>query len=285
VGGGKVLSLNPPRRRRGAAEALAALASDSLEARVGRLLTEAGYAGLTEAALFARASGSAKELTRALEGAAARQQVLLVDKDARRFLARPVFAGLEARAVAALERFHTEAPEQDGMPREELKQRLGVPHDKTFQRLLAALGEAGRVEVTGELARLPGRGHAFEAAAKRLLDEVATALSTAGLAPPLPGDLAHRLRADEARVTALLQVLVGEGRAVRAGELYFDAAAVKALEARLVAFLAANPRIDTQQFKDLTGQSRKFAIPLAEYFDRERVTLRVGEHRVARRRE
>ena len=86
-------------------------------------------------------------------------------------------------------------------------------------------------------------------------------------------------------MVALLQVLVSEGRAVRAGELFFDAGAVKALEAKLLAFLAQHERITTQQFKDLTGQSRKFAIPLAEYFDREKVTLRVGETRVARRRE
>ncbi|MEW6430056.1 MAG: SelB C-terminal domain-containing protein [Myxococcota bacterium] len=285
VGGGRVLALNPPRRRRGAAGRLEAFATGTLEERVALLLTEAGYGGLTEPELFARASGSARELGRALEGAAARQQVLLVDKDARRFLARGVFDGLVARALAQLERFHADAPEKDGMPREELRQRLGVPHDKTFQRLLAALSDAKRAEATAELVRLPGRGRAFDAAAKSLKDDVAKALATAGLAPPLVGDLAHRLRADEARVVELLKVLVAEGRAVRAGELYFDAAAVKALEAKLVAFLATHERITTQQFKDLTGQSRKFVIPLAEYFDREKVTLRVGETRVARRRE
>lgn len=285
VGGGRVLALNPPRRRRGAAGQLEAFATGTLEERVALLLTEAGYGGLTEPELFARASGSAKELGRALEGAAARQQVLLVDKDARRFLARGVFDGLVARALAQLERFHAEAPEKDGMPKEELRQRLGVPQDKTFQRLLAALADAKRAEATAELVRLPGRGRAFDAAAKGLKDDVAKALATAGLAPPLVGDLAHRLRADEARVVELLKVLVAEGRAVRAGELYFDAAAVKALEGKLLAFLATHERITTQQFKDLTGQSRKFVIPLAEYFDREKVTLRVGETRVARRRE
>jgi len=283
VGGGRVLALNPPRRRRGAAEALAAFAHSPLEARVGHLLTEAGYSGLTEAELFARASGSAKALARALEAAAARQQVVNVDKDARRYLARGVFDGLEARAVAWLERFHAEAPEKDGMPREELKQRLGVPHDKTFQRLLTALVEGKKAEATAELVRRPGRGRTFDLTAQGLKDGVAKALAAAGLAPPLPGDLAHKLKADEGRVLELLRVLATEGRVVRAGELFFDAAAVRALEAKLRDFLAAHERITTQEFKDLTGQSRKFVIPLAEYFDREKVTLRVGEARVARR--
>lgn len=285
VGGGRVLALDPPRRRRGASQALAALAQGALEDRVTLLLTEAGYAGLTEAELFARASGSAKLLGRALETAAARQQVLLVDKDARRYLARGVFDGLGARALAGLERFHAESPEKDGMPKEELRQRLGVPHEKTFQRVLAGLTEARRVEATLDLVRLPGRGRAFDEATRALQGAVVRELSAAGLSPPLVADLAHRLHVDDARLGQVLGGLAAAGQAVRAGELYFDAAAVKALEEKLLAFLAQHERITTQQFKDLTGQSRKFAIPLAEYFDREKVTLRVGEARVARRRD
>ncbi|MEW5741283.1 MAG: SelB C-terminal domain-containing protein, partial [Myxococcota bacterium] len=283
VGGGRVLTLNPPRRRRAVAGKLEAFAAGGLEERITFLLTEAGYAGLTASELFARASGSAKALERALEALAARQQVVLVEKEARRYLARGVFEGLQARALAQLERFHRDSPEKDGMPREELKQRLGVPNEKSSQRLLQALAEAKRVDATAELVRLPGRGRAFDVAAKALKEAVAKALAAGGLAPPLVGDLAHRLKADEARVLELLRVLEAEGAVVRAGELFFDAPAVKGLEQKLRAHLAAHERITTQDFKELTGQSRKFAIPLAEYFDREKVTLRVGEVRVARK--
>jgi selenocysteine-specific elongation factor len=283
VGGGRVLTINPPRRRRAAAARLEAFAAGTLEERIVLLLTEAGYGGLTAPALFARAATSAKALERALDEEAARRQVVSVDKEARRYLAWSVFEGLQARALAQLERFHREAPEKDGMSREELKQRLGVPHERTLQRLLATLAEAKRVEATGELVRLPGRGRAFDMATKALKDAAAKALSLAGLAPPLVGELAHRLKTDQARLVELLRVLEAEGLAVRAGELFFDAAAVKALEAKLRGFLAERGRITTQQFKELTGQSRKFTIPLAEYFDREKVTLRVGEVRVARK--
>jgi selenocysteine-specific elongation factor len=65
-------------------------------------------------------------------------------------------------------------------------------------------------------------------------------------------------------------------------ELYFDAAAVQGLRARLVAHLEARREISTQEFKEMVGASRKHVIPLAEYFDREKVTLRVGEKRVLR---
>jgi selenocysteine-specific elongation factor len=64
--------------------------------------------------------------------------------------------------------------------------------------------------------------------------------------------------------------------------LWFDGAAVADLRQRLVSWLRQRREITTQEFKELVGSSRKHVIPLAEYFDRERVTLRVGEKRVLR---
>jgi selenocysteine-specific elongation factor len=88
----------------------------------------------------------------------------------------------------------------------------------------------------------------------------------------------------EARALELLKVLTSEGQVARAGELWFSSAALKALEDRLVAHLKEKAEITTQQFKEMTGLSRKFLIPLAEYFDAQKVTLRVGEKRVLRKK-
>ncbi len=249
------------------------------------LLAEAGYAGLTEAELFARASASPKELARALETSSARALVLAVDKESRRFLSREVFDALLARAVARLEGFHREHPEADGQPREELRQKLGVPHEKTFARVVAALVEAKQAEVLGEVLRLPGRGRAYTEGAAALKLALLDRLERAGLEPPLLADLARAAGAPEARVEALLNALVAEHRLVRAGDLAFSARAVQALEAKVVAHLKAHGTLDTQAFKAMSGLSRKFLIPLAEYFDREKVTLRVGEARVLRKKD
>ena len=62
-------------------------------------------------------------------------------------------------------------------------------------------------------------------------------------------------------------------------DLFVHADAIAKLRAKLLAFLDANKTIDAQQWKDLTGASRKFTIPLAEYFDAEKLTLRVGDVR------
>ena len=66
-------------------------------------------------------------------------------------------------------------------------------------------------------------------------------------------------------------------------ELWFGAAPMQDLRVRLLAHLQQHGSIDAQGFKELTGQSRKFTIPLAEWFDKERVTLRVGDKRVLRK--
>lgn len=282
VAGGRVLLVNPPRRRAGASTRVAAFAEAPLEERVRLLLTEAGYRGLDVPALFARSQAPRRELARALERASAKGTITLVDRDARRYLASEVLAGLEARALARLDAFHDEHRERSGLPREELRERLGSPPERVFARVVAGLLERQRLEAVDEVLRLPGRGHAFTQQTAALQAQLAAQLDARGLSPPTLTELSNLLRVPEARARSLAQRLVEAGRAARAGELYFSRAAIDALHAKLLAHFATHEKLSTQQFKDLTGLSRKFLIPLAEYFDRERVTLRVGDDRVLR---
>ena len=121
------------------------------------------------------------------------------------------------------------------------------------------------------------------AAGGALRERLAAVLAAAGITPPSLAELPTRTGASPEEVKALLKLLVAGGRAVRvSAELYFDAAALSGLQVRLVAFLREHQAITTQEFKDLVGATRKHVIPLAEHFDREKVTLRVGERRVLR---
>jgi selenocysteine-specific elongation factor len=84
----------------------------------------------------------------------------------------------------------------------------------------------------------------------------------------------------EAKAREVLGVLAKEGQVVKVKEdLYFHSEALNALKERLVAFLTAHGEISTPQFKEMTGASRKFVIPLLEYFDARNVTIRVGDSR------
>jgi selenocysteine-specific elongation factor len=86
------------------------------------------------------------------------------------------------------------------------------------------------------------------------------------------------------KVKDVLMVLVEEEILIKTkDDLYFDKEAVNDLKNKLVGFLEANEEISTSQFKDLTGASRKYVIPLIEYFDSQKVTIRVGDMRRLRK--
>ena len=285
VAGGRVLTLSAPRRRRGGGAELEAMRAGDGEARVRCLVRQAGYRGLTAAELFVRASLSQKLLTRTLEVLSSRGEVLLIDRERRLYLSSEVFQGLLGRTLSLLQAFHEREPLKDALGREELRQRLSAALEPRLAvRLVQQLVERGQVElVAPDAVRLRGRGRSLTLDEEAARSKGVAALAGAGLAPPTLGELGHSLGLTPARVSALLAGPVREGTVVKVTEeLYFHAAPLAALRAQLLAHLAEHREISTPAYKQLVGQSRKFVIPLSEYFDREKVTLRVGERRVAR---
>jgi selenocysteine-specific elongation factor len=288
VGGGRVLAVAAPKRRRGRRDVLAsleALAHGDPDARVAAVLETAGPAGLNVPSLVGRAAISPKTAQGALERLGARGEALLFDRDRRAWVAGAVARDLSARLAAAVDAFHAEHALAAGMGREELRGRLPpVADPRLFQRLLAGLAERGELVIEGDHVRR--RGHAAaapDAAGGALKERVAVALARGGLAPAWLGELPALVGASAPDVQAVLKLLATEGRVVRvSAELWFDAAAVAGLREKLVAFLRDRKSITTQEFKELVGATRKHVIPLAEHFDREKVTLRVGEKRVLR---
>jgi selenocysteine-specific elongation factor len=287
VGGGRVLAVAPPRRRRGRPEAiaqLAILAGADPDARLAAVLEMAGPAGLPGGALSGRTALSPRAVEAALGRLGARGGALLFDRERRAWAAGAVAAELGRRLVAAVEAFHRERPLAAGVGREELRGKLPpVTDPRLFQRVLQGLADRGELVVEGDLVRRKGHAAASGAAGGALKEKVAGALAAGGLTPPWIAELPAATGASAADVGAVLKLLAAEGRVVRvSAELHYDAAAIAALRERLVAFLRERREITTQEFKDLVGATRKHVIPLAEYFDREKVTLRVGEKRVLR---
>lgn len=140
------------------------------------------------------------------------------------------------------------------------------------------------MELERDVVRLKGRGRTLSLGDTAARARLAAELSAAALAPPSLPELEQKLQLPASRLRELLGVMVVEGAAVRVSEgLWFAAGALASLRERLVAHLREKKEITTQDFKEMVGQSRKFVIPLSEYFDREKVTLRVGEKRVLRR--
>ncbi|MGC2196962.1 MAG: SelB C-terminal domain-containing protein, partial [Terriglobales bacterium] len=192
----------------------------------------------------------------------------------------PAIDGLKLFTLSTVEDFHKKNPLVPGIGKEELRETLGVTPE-ILGPVLDLLVDEKKLELAGELVRLPGRGVVMkdeEAESKKTIEQ---AFSSAGLNVPALYNVLAGLKVDKARAQKIVTLLLRDKVLVKVSEeLVFHQSALQALRKQLAAYKATSPKIDVGKFKELTGVSRKYAIPLLEYFDRERVTRRVGDERV-----
>ncbi len=285
LGGGGVLDVAPPQRRRSdpaLREELERLARGdrvtSLLARVER----AGFAG-AETERLARETGlGPDEVREALAG----HEDAVLPLGPERWLAAAAEQELARRLRVALSAFHDRRPLEPGMPRATLGGALppNVP-GAAFERLLERLASDGRIELEEKLVRagdfVPRLSQRQEALAARLRADA----MIAGLEPPTLAEWSTELGASEDELRPVLAHLERDGSLTRApGELWFDRVAVDELRAQVTAHLEAHGQLPTPAYKEMIGTTRKYAVPLMELFDAEHLTVRRGEARVLRRR-
>ncbi len=113
-------------------------------------------------------------------------------------------------------------------------------------------------------------------------EQIEAAFAAAGLAVPTVKEVLAKLAVESKRAEKLLQLLLREKILVRVSpELVFHRQALAQLKEQLAGYKKTKgDRITVPIFKELTGITRKYAIPLLEYLDRERVTRRAGDERV-----
>jgi selenocysteine-specific elongation factor len=190
------------------------------------------------------------------------------------------FTALRQRTLAAVEQFHKANPLVAGINQEQLREELGVAPE-IFRSLLDTLARDKKLEVAGDQVRSAGRGVVLrddEAESKQRIEQ---AFAKAGLQVPALKEVLASLRIDQARAQKIVTLLLRERVLVKlSDDLVFHHRALEALRQLVIAQKAKTPKLNVVAFKDLTGVSRKYAIPLLEYLDRERVTKRVGDERV-----
>jgi selenocysteine-specific elongation factor len=195
-------------------------------------------------------------------------------------IATECFSLARQRAAALLEAFHKSNPLVAGVSKEELREKLRLSPE-IMQALLSELVTAKKAEIAGELVRLAGRGVELkdeEAKAKTAIEQ---AFATAGLKVPFMDEVLGRLPVDRIRAQKLVTLLLRDRVLVKlADNLVFHQSALSLLRQAMTDYKAKSPKIDVGKFKDLIGVSRKYAIPLLEYLDRERITRRVGDERI-----
>jgi selenocysteine-specific elongation factor len=289
IGGGRVVDSLPRKHRvREGAQIAAQLemlaAADEVE-RIALLVEMAGEQGMNFAALAARSGlpdetikGAADRLTRSRRLVAVVHNPLLL-------IARAPFDDLAKQARAMLKEFHQRSPLESGMAREELREKLFTNlSPEIFRAVIGQLTERNEVSAEKDLLRLGSHRVALSAEEQAAKDHLAEVYAHAGLQPiSLEEAIAQagsQFGIDAGRAQRFAQMLVASGELVKVADLVFHRSAIELLRATLQQFKAEHgAKLDVGAFKDLTGISRKYAIPLLEYLDRQRVTRRVGDAR------
>jgi selenocysteine-specific elongation factor len=169
------------------------------------------------------------------------------------------------------------------MSKEELRTRLGGVEERVFLHLLDRVAAAGAIAVERDKVRLASHQVRLDPRQQATVDRLETEFRQAGVAPPTLEEAFAKLQITRSDDQALAQVLLEGRRLVRVREgLYFHAEPLREAQTRVIAFLRERREITPQDMKELLGISRKYAIPLLEYLDAQRVTVRVGDRRVLR---
>jgi selenocysteine-specific elongation factor len=284
IGGGTLLDIAPPRFKRKAPALLAHLTllehgspAEVLEEH----LKQTGAAGARAADLRTRTPFGPERLRELLDDLVKAGAIVAVDREW--YLHREANDRLRAETLGVLEVFHAENPLRAGISREELRSRAGNAQERVFAQLLAGLEAEGVVRTDKDQVRLGSHSIRLTPEQQRVVSGLEADFLAAGAAPPGPEEALGKLGVKGNEKHELFQLLVAERRLVRAREsLYFHADALAAIQDKLVACLKERKEIGPGDMKDLLGITRKYAIPLMEYFDSQRITVRQGERRVLR---
>ena len=288
LGGGTVLDPAPPRRRRRSTEALELLAaaeSGGDQERIRLLVESSLLSGISVQEMVNRSGMSGKRIEGALAPLLSSGAVLQVLKEPRIFLGRDAFAQLKQKLSQELRDYLEENPMQEGIGKEELKSRIPRRSDaRFFGPVLASMEKEGLALSDRDIVKLPGRkvGVTQDQAGLQLLLE--EALKKGWGEPPTLKELCELLGCTEKQLLDHANLLCREGRAAKVkGDIFYAPGAVVEIREKLVAYLREKGEIAPPEFRELTGLSRKFMIPLLEYFDQEKLTIRMGDKRVLRK--
>jgi selenocysteine-specific elongation factor len=243
----------------------------------------AARAGFDETTTRMRLGMTASEWRTGIDELESAHLVTRLNANRTRFVSMRVINELLSELEKSLDAFHRASPIKGGESIVALTQKLHVTSSDVMSTVLKHGADEKRIELLQDRVSLPGRAQESKDATATLRDAILAFYGEHGLSAPRVREVADALKVAAKTVEELVAQEISGGRLVRiAADFVAPLDDVKALEARLVDHLARHGSISTQEFKDLSGVTRKYAIPLAEFFDARRLTLRVGEKRIRR---
>jgi len=284
IGGGQILNPIPPKHKRFKPEVIKGLKSlvdQDLKTIISYHVDAAGYSGVSFSELKIMTSLPEKQLLNNLQELLSKRVVIVADRENRIYIHQNSFDKLQKEASVHLNSYHRANPLKAGMPKEELRSKFpAVQGSKLFNLALTQMIKENEIVQDENTVRLASHKVSLGVDQTQIRKKILNAYHQSSLTPPYFKELIKTFDIDADRAKDVLMLLVEEGLIIKAKEdLYFYAEAIETLKKRLVDFFETNKELTTPQFKDMTGVSRKFLIPLIEYFDAQNVTIRIGDIR------
>ena len=287
IGGGQIIDPLPAKHKRHNSKVLnelAILQNGTLPEKISVILERAGFAGIKLHGLAFRLGINAKKIREALESLFSGKKVFLLDSNDTTVISAYFAHQLEELIAKNLTAYHKKNPLQEGISKEELKASLGnTISPKLFNIAMSSLNKKGTVVSDKNNVRLSGHHVQLAGELDFLRQAIGKIYNEAGLTPPSLTDVVGKFKDRKAKAQSIINLMLKDGNLIKINEeLCFAREALEKLRVDYKALLIKDAKATPTSFKDLTGLSRKYIIPLMEYFDMSKLTIRVGNHRILR---
>ncbi len=293
IGGGTILNNAPPKRKRTIdkdkeknKEIFAVYKNGTGEEKLLLFLKESSLAGITTDQLATRLGIFGKKLKKILQQPISTGRIVVVESEIQRFVEVSVITELNSDIIDRLEIYHKENPLKTGLLKEELRPLLKFKVDqKLLNFSLNLLIKKGNLVQEDAEIRLADHRVILEMDEEDMQQKIARLYLEAGLKPANVKDVIGRFNEfPEIKIRQVIDLLIQKGELIKINEsLFFHRQPLETLKKELIGFIRKEGEIDPPRFKNMTGLSRKFSIPLLEYFDKIKLTIRIDDKRVLRK--
>ncbi len=256
---------------------------DDLE-RVATIIDRSSFSGIDLRGMVIRTGLPQSQVKKRLEILFSLKRAILLDREETRVISFRIYLDMQEKLMSDIRTFHEKFPLQEGMSREELRTKVGsFVSPRLFNAVMRDMEKDGRIVIDRESLRLPDHRVNLQGELEDLRQSISDLYRNAGLTPPSLKEVLETFAAQKSRVGSVLNVMFKDGSLIKVNEdMYFDQATLARLREDYKDLLMKDGKATPVSFKALTGLSRKYIIPLLEYFDMTKLTVRSGEHRILR---
>jgi len=288
IGGGYILNPFPSKKKRFSKDALQELTilnKGSDEDIIAQYIKNSKLQGINKTELAFLSNLTKKDLDKIITLLLSNSVIFQVDIENNIFIHAEFYNKAKQNTVAILSDYHRRFPLKGGLVKEELRSKItGNVKEKPFNQLLNALIQDGAIVRDKDIIRIKDHTVTLLQDQETLRNQIEQIYLKEGLEPPYFNNLDQNIIQKGGK--DLLEIMVKDGTLIKVKEdLYFHKKPIEELKRRLVDFIKEKSEITTPELKQVTGVSRKYTIPLIEYFDKTQLTVRIGDKRILRKKQ